>query len=197
MHTDNQVNELASDFNQLGQNTHPKKWSFLGPVHRFFFAKKLTAEYNDDKKRPLNDNSKPLNILTNKSASLMEDAYASYCLTECCPHRKPSFRFKIIKHKGKKILYVGAKAECTGNELAVLIKFCNWLQKPKLTSLHVNSGAHGGFNEEDEVYYEPEPEFFERDKKLLKRLAQKINLPVSIHQITYEDGPTYDVEAET
>ena len=52
MHTDNQVNELASDFNQLGQNTHP-------------IAKKFTAEYNDDEKRPLNDNSKPLDILTN------------------------------------------------------------------------------------------------------------------------------------
>ena len=76
-----------------------------------------------------------------------------------------------------------------------MIKYCNWLQKPKFTSLHINSGAHGGYNEEDNVYYEPNPEFFERDKKRLERLAPKINLPVSLHQITYEDGPLFDVEA--
>ena len=76
-----------------------------------------------------------------------------------------------------------------------MIKYCNWLAEPKITSLHINSGAHGGYNEVDDVYFELEPEFFERDKELLERLAPKINLPVTLHQITYEDGPRYDVES--
>ena len=65
-----------------------------------------------------------------------------------------------------------------------------------LTSLHINSGAHGGWDN-DVVYYEPEPKFFERDKERLEKLAPKLTLPVSLHQITEKDGPTYGAEAET